>query len=489
MRDRYLHLIERHCEKGALAIAGGWALWLAWAFLVQSPNRVTLDGRSLSPRELHEEILRRAEVLERCMGDAQTPEVVVPAYGRQLEAVHSGGIFAMESEPGGLLESPRLRLAAAFGRKADFPLARQAPLRLVRPPPPPRPWIHTGRCLQVRAGVDASRDSEDAGTTEVGWVRIMTRFDREKQRAALLSAGHPEYAAKVYLVAVDTQRQELLPGGGYTPWVTVRLGGESLAEPVPTPAFDDQTGRLLNRDALNAAFAEVKAAQDRAGRPLFGEILAGNEPPASASADAPSPESVPNTDSTLIWVDDTNIEPGRYYRYRVRLRLWNRFVGRRAMMIHAADAGQAAVEGEWSQASEPIRAAPRSHYFLLGPSVNEPAANVEVWKWYRGRWLRERFTVADGGAIGAVRMVRLPETDVLGRKERVAVDFDTGFTLLGTREEVVSVRKAYGGRGQFRWVEKTSLVAVCLDGASGGVEERSQVTDRAAEVRKRLRRP
>jgi hypothetical protein len=489
MRDRCLRLIEQHCEKGALVIAGGWALWLAVAFLVQSPNRVALDGRYLSARELHEEILSKAEALERCIADASAPEVVVPHYAQQLQAAHRGGVLATADGSRGLLALPRLRLATAFGQGVDFPLERQTALPLVRPAAPPQPTIYTGHCVQAHAGADGSPDSEGSGSIEVEWARIMTRFDREQEGVALLNAGYPEYAANVYLVAVDAQRQEMLPDGGFTPWVTVKSAGESLAEALPTPAFDDQTGRLLNRDALKAAFTEVKAAQERAGRPSFGEILTGDEPPMSVIGETPDSEPVPNADPALIWVDDAGAKPGKYYRYRVRVRLWNRFVGRPAMLVRATDAERTVVDGEWSEASEPIKVAPRSHFFVLGKCLNEPAANVEVWKWYRGLWLRQRFTVAVGDAIGAARTVRLPEPDEYGRAVRATVDFGTGSTLIGMREEVVSVRTAYGRNGRFRWVQRPSLVAVCLDGASGSVEERSQVTDRAADLRKRLRRP
>ena len=334
-----------------------------------------------------------------------------------------------------------------------------------------------------------STNSAGAGAEEVGWVRIMTRFDREKQRAALLAAGYPEYAAPIYLVGVDAQRQELLPDGRFGPWLAVKPVNASAIEAIPRPVYDDRTGRLLNRDALRTAFAEVKAAQALVGRLAFGEILARDRPPKSTDEAVPAIEAESNANPTLIWVDDADVEAGKFYRYRLRMRLWNRFVGRQSAVIEAADAGRAVLEGDWSEPSEPVRAAPRAHFFILGPSVNGAAANIEVWKWHRGRWLRKLFPVAVGDVSGGVRTVRLREQDESGRAAREKVDFDTGVTLLDMREEVERVRVVNRKSGQFGWVEKSTLLVVCLDRASGRVEERSQVADREDRLRERLRQP
>jgi hypothetical protein len=188
-------------------------------------------------------------------------------------------------------------------------------------------------------------------------------------------------------------------------------------------------------------------------------------------------------------VDDASVEAGKVYRYRVRLRLWNRLVGRRVAVEEAADAARAVLVGVWSQPSEPVEAAPRTHFFVLGPSVGKRAANVEVWRWRRGEWLRKLFTVAIGDVIGGVRTVPLGEGDESGRPVREEVDFDTGVVLLDLFEEDRAQRVAHEETGRFAWRTESALVAVCVHSADGRVEERLARLDRASELRKRLWEP
>lgn len=489
MSGRLLSLIDRHCEKGVLAAGAGLVLWVGWAYLLQTPNRVVLDGRSLTPRELHEVILREAQALERGMGNAKTPELKFPACRQRLDVLHERGIFGREDQPGGLPSSPRLPLAAAFGPKVDLTLARPVPVRVVPPAVPERPRLLTGRCLQVPEHAADRSDAAGSEPREVGWVRIVTRFDRERRRVALLAAGYPEYAAKVYLVGVDAQRQEVLPDGGFGRWVAVRPVGGLPNGAILRPAFDDRTGRLLNRAELDAALAEVKAQQACIGRPTLKGIIAGDRPATMMDAEPAGEEAAPSAGSPLVWVDDAQVEAGRFYRYRVRVRLWNRFVGRRQAVVEAADAELAVLEGEWSEPSEAIRAAPRTHVFVLGRSLHKPAANVEVWKWHGGEWLRASFAVAVGEVIGGARTVRLPERDRSGSAVRAKVDFETGVTLLDMREQAACLRIVDGKTGRFDWAERSDLVVVCSDRVSGRVEERSQLADKKDRLRDRLRRP
>jgi hypothetical protein len=488
MRRRLPGTIECHWEKAALALSSILTLWLAWAFLLESPNRVMVGERNLAPGELHQIILRETEALQRCLEAVETPRVEVPSFGRRLKDLHGRSILSTKGGASGSLGLGRLRLAAAFGRIVEFPAANFAPLRIVRPMVTPQPRVFTGRCLLAGGAVASPPDHPDTETKECGWVRIVTRFDRARQRAAFLAAGYPEHAAGVYLVAVEAQRQELLPDGGCTPWVMVRSAKTSLREAIPTPAVDERGGRVLNADALAAALAEVKAAQVSVACPSLGSAVAGDGPAVPASGEVPGVVAGSPAGALLVWIDDTRVEPGRRYRYRVRVVLWNRFVGRRSAVVRAADAMRAVIESEWSPASEPIRAAPRTHFFVLGPSVNRPAANVEVWKWHQGRWLRKLFTVAVGELIGAARAVRLPERDQAGRLVREVVDFSTGVTLLDLRGEQIRVRVASGERGRFGWVTRSTLVAVCLDAVSGRLEERSHIADRTDALRERLRR-
>lgn len=476
MKGHALNLVERHCEKVVLGAAGALALYLAWAFLLTSPNTVPFAGQDLSPWQLQQAILKKAQALERSMRDAQVPAVEVPRYRRRLEDLHRGGIFGGADAAGSLLNAGKLRLAVAFGPPLELPEDRATCVRVVAPLAPERPRAFTGRCVAVGT----------VGEREVGWVRVIARFDRARQQARQLAAGYPPFAARLHVVRVQAQRQELLAGGGFSPWENVTSATPTALDSIPTPTFDDVTGRLLNRAALDAAFREIRASQERLARPESEDVVAGDIPPVPDQKwDAAERDDA--DDRWTVWVDDSDVQAGRTYRYRVRLWVWNRFVGRAGLVQDAADAAQAVIVGDWSQPSEPLRAAPRTHFFVLGASVDGASANVEVWRWYRGLWLHKLFAVAVGDTIGGVRKVKLPGPDGADQVVREEVDFDTGVVLLDLFEAEEPIRMAEGEAGPTGWIGGSTLVAVCVDSIDGRVEERRARLDRASVLRKRLR--
>jgi hypothetical protein len=485
MNRRSPSVVELHCEKVLLGAAAALAVYLAWGYLLKSPNTVAYEGRRIAPSELNEAILQEALFLERGMEAAEPPLPTLPRYHDQLRERHAAGIFGAEAESDAFQLPRELRLTAAFGTPFHVPVSLHAPVRLVTPLPPTRPTIETGRCLLAVERSDAGQLREDsAGERVTTWVRIAARFDVEQQRAAMLAAGYPPYAARVYIAGVDAQRQELLADDRLSEWQDVPCVAPPLQ--IPAPLFEQQTGQLLNRDALDAAFAELKASPARVACPSFGEVIAGDRPTAAAEPPAEA-GGADAEDSTVVWVHDTSAEPGQSYRYRIRVRLWNRFVGRPRAVQDEADARRTVLAGAWSAPSEVVTATPRHHLFLLGRSVDGSAANVEVWAWHRGRWLRKSFVSAVGDVIGGVAKVKTGDVDEAGRPIREKIDFNTGAVVLDLRTELHMVRVAIGETGRFEWVEQATLVVVYLDPADGRVMERSQVADRVAPVRKELR--
>lgn len=489
MRPLSPSFLEMHWDKALLGATAGLALYLAAVYLFESPNTLRYDGRELTPGELNAAILHEAQALEQMMRTTDAPLPEVPRYHRQLRALQAAGIYGLHSQPSEVTPSRELRLATTFGTAFDLPLARHAPVRVVTPLPPTRPTLLTGRCL-LALEPDETRQLQHeegaAGDREVGWVRVTARIARQQQRQALLAAGYPSYASRVYPAGVDAQRQEFLAEGGFSEWKNVKPSAAPLLPQIPTPLFDDRNRRLLNREALDAAFHELKTSQELLARPPFGPVVAGDRPPAAAE-EPDDNRSGPPEDAIVIWVHDEEAEPGKTYRYRVRVRLWNRFVGRANAVQDPNDARRAAIEGSWSAPSEPVTAAPRRHFFVLGPSVIGSAANLEVWKWHRGRWRRKSFAAGVGDVIGEVRTIKTDEKDESGRPVRERVDFNTGVVVLDIRTETRALRLVDHKTGQFEWSRRPTLVMVCLDPADGRVKEKVQATDRADPLRKRLR--
>jgi hypothetical protein len=422
MRRRSPSLVELQWEKGVVLAGAAVALYTASVCLFQSPNTVRYDGRDLSPREL-------------------------------------------------------------FG----LPDATWRPVRLVPLLPPTQPTLFTGRSL-LSAALSESEplEQDSAGVEEVTWVQIAAHFDLDEQREVLLATGYLRYASNLYLLGMDVQRQLLLSDERFSSWQDVKPRGRCPGVQIPVPVFDDRSGRLLNRAALDKAFGEVKASQALLMRPPLGQVVAGDRPRESGEKEA-CVLGDDGENGAVLWVHDVGVQPGRTYRYRVRVRSWNRFIGRPRALEDAADAREVAVVGAWSRPSEPIVATPRRHFFVLGSSVGGAATNVEVWTWHQGQWLRKSFVVEVGDVIGGVRTVKTGKMDEADRPVREKIDFGTGVVVLDTRKELRAVRVVDGETGRFEWVQRPTLVVVCLNPADGRVEERLQIADRVDPVRERLR--
>lgn len=184
-----------------------------------------------------------------------------------------------------------------------------------------------------------------------------------------------------------------------------------------------------------------------------------------------------------VWFHDTAVEPGKTYRYRMRVKLWNRYVGRVKSLKNRAQAAQSVVTGEWSLPSEPVTVAPKTHFFVTGPRFGEPAARVDVFTWYHGDWLKESFDVAVGDVIGGLRETKTADFDEELKPKEEMVDFGTGAVVLDLRMETPALqRRAAGKEGEFAYSERESLVLVYLDPADGQIKERIDAFDRSDKL-------
>ncbi|MEW6251089.1 MAG: hypothetical protein AB1716_10610 [Planctomycetota bacterium] len=194
-----------------------------------------------------------------------------------------------------------------------------------------------------------------------------------------------------------------------------------------------------------------------------------------------------------VWFHDDSVEPGKTYRYRLRVKLWNRYVGRRNLVREEdkAKADQVLLDGDWSTATSPVTVAPKRHFFVKAAAINEPAAQVDVFAWHKGNWVRDTFKVRVGDVIGGPSEVRVPDPDAelddTERTKKEIVDFATGAIVLEVREQPVMVRRSAGREGEFAYREAKSLVVVYLDPADGQVKERVADIDRNNPEYARLR--
>jgi hypothetical protein len=224
-----------------------------------------------------------------------------------------------------------------------------------------------------------------------------------------------------------------------------------------------------------------------------GRKLGQKQPSARATtAGIPTPTPVPFvTDpeaesSPAVWFHDDSVEAGKTYRYRMRVKLWNRYVGRRASLRDPTQADQTVLLGAWSDATAPLTVAPHQQFFVRGQAYNEPAAMVDVFTWYKGDWIREDFKVRVGDMIGEAKEVKTPEVDEDGKPQKDTIDFSTGAVVLDLRfEDPILVRRPT--KDEFRYLEGKTVVLVYLDPADGQVKEHAAELDKYDPLYKKLK--
>ena len=194
----------------------------------------------------------------------------------------------------------------------------------------------------------------------------------------------------------------------------------------------------------------------------------------------------PATGEPAVWFHDDTVEGGKTYRYRMRVNLWNRYVGRTRSMKDPEEAKQPLVVGDWSFPSEPITFTPSTFFFVSGSRPADQSASVDVWKWWKGFRKKQRFDVAIGDVVGGTSKIRTGEYDEDGDEIVAEVDFTTGAVVLDLRYNDPVEQRRRGTDGVFDYTEKTSTVLVYLDPADGQVKERALIFDRRDPKKKEL---
>ena len=451
MGRQRVSFFERTIEKWLLGLGAAGALTVAAYYVLGTPNRVRYGDGTAGPRELDALILADARALQRRVQSAAPEAFVVPEYARQVRR-------SQESS-----HSVRLIRSTVFGwtipRIVDS-LEPDSAVALVTPLAPDRPVARVG------AHAGSARDEAESPPTDLIWATVAAYFDLQRQIKAMADAAYASHRRGIHVVRVDLQRQDVLADGEGGDWYDVRPAeGISVKTELPRPVFDDDNGRCLNRAALAAALARVKALQAEVMQPAFLErvVTAGGwrmpaldgyrqreeavverletelreirrlmgrkdfaaakqraqqtrdhalatsdivrdaerllkiierrmarirtrktpdrtvgpggdapisrpgalseHPVAPGKFELQPPEDQfivapgsfvrhPEDGRPAVWFHDTSVEPGGRYRYRLRVRLWNRYAGLRRPLIDPAGAEEVELTGLWSSASE-----------------------------------------------------------------------------------------------------------------------------------------
>lgn len=101
-----------------------------------------------------------------------------------------------------------------------------------------------------------------------------------------------------------------------------------------------------------------------------------------------------------VWITDTTVEPGKTYRYRIRLLTLNRYAGVTSRLADPMDAGRVIIEGEWSPWSDKITVPPTQYLFVVAPEdESRKTVRIRVYQWSGGIWDNGFATVTVGDRI------------------------------------------------------------------------------------------
>lgn len=645
-----LNIVELHIEKIVLGVAVLFAGYMVWMFVVGSPNTVEYNGQEYGPTTLHEAIKQNAQQLETAVRNAKPPEQEDdPELEKSIVAAHQEGVLApLKAAP--LPNTAELPVATVLGQKIEVPgleAFQETPrsVALTKPLAPMEPVAVAGWSVAVRERPELAtdetsrtgrpagnvftvnptrrdvRDQTNASAAEpVSWVTVGAYFDTDAQQKAFEDAGYPPFRARPYVVGMDVQRQEKLANGTFSDWSLV-TGSKAMPElDVPEPELNPESDELSNKQALDEAFATIKASQSSLKQPGFFEVVAGDEwimPPLTGWEDAarqalnpiakapkgpkapkepeptnpirnpgrdrggaqpigvpprtprptqpqgPSPKkqidddidqarqamrsgdyqeakrlaeqvarnsnasrnqirqaerivdeadaeiakgggagaiipgsrfpgmATDNTASRLIthpdedyealWFNDDTVEPGKTYRYRTRVKLWNRYVGQGRLMKDRAQATQAVISGEWSEPTPEVWVAPDTVFFVKSASFDKPEIRVEVYKRIgddEPQWVSSQFDVRAGDEIGGMSRVKIGD-------DRREIDFSTGAVALAVEtKKPVLIRDER--RGEIEYREMESAVLTYVNPFDGQVLQQNQAEDRASRLREKL---
>lgn len=413
-----------------------------------------------------------------------------------------------------------IQLGYAAGRTGVYVAGVDVQRRAIRPDSTWSPWqdVPPSR-LAPRPGVPEALFDDRTGV-------MINRAEIERAFAAI-KAAQAELMQPLFhdVVAGDRPALPMLPGirervAAVRGYLARRLAEARRAlksrdlnkaaelarlasvSPHTTPELRSQAAKLLKR--IKRASASTGGTRPRTPPPIqeSHEFPTGRRPvPArTTSLQRDEPEQIveynpdgflthPDSGKPVVRFFDETAQPGRTYQYRMRVRLWNRYVGRVNAVEHPEQAALSVLAGQWSPPSDPVRVPPDTYFFVTGRALGRDAAGVEIWKWRAGTWLRASFDVGVGEVIGGVRRVKLSR---LRENPPVydEIDFNTGATVLDLRFDVPVERRMAARRGDgFAYQSSKSLVLTYLDPQGGWPLQRTEAFDKYDPVRRALRGP
>lgn len=265
MAKQAVGTLERHLEKGILAVAVLVLVLGMVRYLIRSPNTTELDGEQVTPDRLDQQIAEKAERVRKLILSAKPPEVKVESLLPRLDAASDVLAFAQIE----------LKLPRTVNFLPPVPIVGEvkAPdsITLVKAPAPPKPKTISGRSVMMvepKAVFDPQISVDqpvevwiDEPTRENSlprsWVTVSFLWDRAKQEELNRKAYAPGREEPIF-AGLEVQRRQMRPDGSWRDedWAAVNPYQRMELPPLPTIEFAEGSG-----DVPKPTEASVDAAQ------------------------------------------------------------------------------------------------------------------------------------------------------------------------------------------------------------------------------------
>lgn len=602
MANQGINIFEQHVEKLAVGLGGLLFLWITYAYLLGSPNKLELGGQMVSPSEIDLRVQAKAEEVLARVRNAKLEVAEIRDFAEEQRQLSQGVLHQTEVQLEPLLVSSVVPGPPV--PDVEGPLT-PGQVTLATLLPPDKPTVAVGRLtalfppnsVPIGESLSANQEAilELEGATDRSWVTVAVEFDYRKQREVFLKNNYQTNRFAITVSDILLRRQQRLPNGEWSPWQEIEEYGQYHMDPEPElTLLTDAAGRLYvppkQRNNLKIWFGNLQEFQSDLVRPPMPQAEAGeawrppflvdlietypeeifpepqiikqetkkNVPPLKQAkadlvlakklfddgklgvalgvvdkiigmkgiprgnkikekarvlleeilaeqrrreiesmrdggvvTDGQEEQEVVRT-KDIFFAHDMQAEPGATYRYELKIQAFNQYVAIADRLKNPIqDATKIYIESEWSPPTDPVRVPSQQRVFLA--SAKTEAAQFEVYKWFQGAWLREKFSTKIGERIGGSRRVM-----VEGR--RTNVEFETGLLLLDLLADRLFIPRKQQRDGSVELGEpESSAAAVCQrqDGkvlelvqAQGKIdEERKLIEDDMKNAKRRARRP
>jgi len=146
-----------------------------------------------------------------------------------------------------------------------------------------------------------------------------------------------------------------------------------------------------------------------------------------------------------VWVHDLTARPGKTYKYRLRVVMYNPLAGYKPIMKTPQNNLVAGLVSPWSEPIGPVTVEREGYIFAGSISDDSKSVNFTVYKWNAGWLYQATFDrVKVGQAIGGKKVIgkgyqRLPD-GTLQESRNKEIDFTTGAVLEAISKNDVTIR-------------------------------------------------